>query len=291
MKKFILFTLAVLTAATTFAQVRSSVQKATVYKQERYSVRRSAAINNPLNNYMFTLLQTKPMDGKAPSTQLWLVAHHFGFSPLINFLNITVNGYNNSVIIPREKNLTAWNENGKAGIDLKLNFDGAKVIIRLYMRENSPVLWGKIMPAKDSIVPIKSIKLHFSAVVSILAKVNKRIAWNKVYDRVAITPARTLKQQNKLQKLTPADTCLVLQDNKYDGSGPGKGQGPVMIILDHKAVKTANLEMRNSWTTRLYIELKPDFKEFDFGLWQQKPVISNKAFAEKLKKEKAAFRK
>lgn len=291
MKKFILFTLAVLTSAAAFAQVRSSVQKATVYKQERYSICRSASINNPLNNYIFTLLQAKPIDGKAPRTQLWLAAHNFGFCPLTNFLNMTVNGYNNAVIMPREKDMTAWNKNDKAGMDLKLNFDGAKVILRLYMRDKSPVLWGSIMPAKDSIVPIRKIRLQFSAIVSILAKVKKSVAWSKVYDRMAITPARTLKQQNKQWKLTPADTYLILQDNKYDGSGPGKGQGPVMIILDHKEVKSANLEMRNNWTTRLHVELKPDFKEFKFGLWQQKPVISNKAFAEKFKKEKAAFKR
>lgn len=64
-----------------------------------------------------------------------------------------------------------------------------------------------------------------------------------------------------------------------------------MIILDHSAIKDAKLELRNEWTTALDLELKPDFKEFDFGLWQQKPVISNKAFAEKLKKEKRAFQK
>ena len=291
MKKFVIFTLAAISAATIFAQVSSSVQQSVVYRPERYSIRQGATINNPLNNYRFTLIQSKPENNKAPRTQFWLAADHFGFCALINFLNITVNGYNNSEISPKASDLTAWNEKDKAGMDLKLNFDGAKLTLRLYMRNDSPVLWGKLIADKDTIEPIKTIRVRFSAIISILAKVNKKVAFWNVYERMAITPVRTLTQQKKPWQLTPEDTYLVLQDNKFDGSGEGKGRGPVMIILDHKAVKNAKLELRNSWTTGLDLELKPDFREFEFGLWQQKPVISNKAFAEKLKKEKAAFRK
>ena len=47
--------------------------------------------------------------------------------------------------------------------------------------------------------------------------------------------------------------------------------------------------MRNEWTTNMTVDLEPDCKAFKFGLWQQNPRISNAAFAEKLKAEKAAF--
>ena len=292
MKKSLIFTLAALSAATTFAQVSSAVKPSVVYRPERYSIRQGATINNPQNSYRFTLIQTKPDNNNGPRTQFWLAAEHFGFCALTNFLNMTVNGYNNSEISPKASDLTAWQEKDKAGMDLKLNFDGTRLTLRLYMRDDSPVLWGKIIAdKKSSIEPIKTIRVRFSAIISILAKVNKKVAFWNVYERMAITPARTLTQQKKAWQLTPADTYLVLQDNKFDGSGEGKGQGPVMMILDYKAVKNAKLELDNRWTTCVDLELKPDFTEFEFGLWQQKSAISNKAFAEKLKKEKAAFRK
>ena len=292
MKKILISGLAALTALPAFAQASSTLNKnAVVYKPERYSLRQAATLTNPQNTYKFTVLQSKAGNNQPQRTQFWLAADKFGFSALVNFITLTVNGINNKDISPKNDDLSVWKKNGQAGMDMKMNFDGTKLILRLYMRDDSPVLWGKIIPAKDSVEPLESIKIRFSAIISILAKVNKKIAWSKVYDRVAITPARTLQQQQKAWQLTPADTYLVLQDNKYDGSAADKGQGPIMIILDHSAIKDAKLELRNEWTTALDLELKPDFKEFDFGLWQQKPVISNKAFAEKLKKEKRAFQK
>ena len=265
MKKSILIALAALSAATMFAQVSSSVKPCVVYRPERFSIRQGATINNPQNSYRFSLIQTKPDNNNAPRTQFWLAAENFGFCALINFLNIKVNGYNNSEISPKASDLTAWQKKDKAGMDLKLNFDGARLTLRLYMRKDSPVLWGKIIADKNSIEPIKTIRVRFSTIVSILAKVNKKVAFWNVYERMAITPARTLTQQKKAIQLTPADTYLVLQDNKFDGSGEDKGQGPVMIILDYKAVKNAKLELDNRWTTCVDLDLKPDFTEFEFG--------------------------
>ena len=98
-----------------------------------------------------------------------------------------------------------------------------------------------------------------------------------------------MAQRQKIWELTPQDAYLVLQDKKFDGSSAEKGNGPVMILLNHENIRQAKLSLRNSWTTTLSIVLKPGFKNFEFGLWQQETRISNAAFAEKLKKEKAAF--
>lgn len=291
MKKIIIFLLTVLTGLSISAQTVSTVKKVKVQRAEQYSLSHAAFISNPHNNYRFTVVQSKPINGKAPRTQFRLAADKFGFSALVSFMTVTVNGFHNSVISPKAEHLTSWQKKGKAGMDLKLNFDGAKLILRLYMRDDSPVLWGSVIPVKESLEPLKTIKLRFNAVISTIAKVNGKVARSKVYDRVAITPVRTLKQQRDAWQLTPADTYLVLQDNKYDGSTADKGQGPIMIILDHSAVKDAKLALRNEWLTSLDLELKPDSKSFDFGLWQQKPAISNKAFLEKLKKNKQAFQR
>ncbi|MBE6372859.1 MAG: hypothetical protein E7055_12410 [Lentisphaerae bacterium] len=265
------------------------VGKTHVYRPQSYSFAQAATIYNAQNKYRFIIVQSKPSGEKPPRMQFWLSAGPFGFCNLVNFLHLTVNGISCARITPRIEDFVPWKEGDLAGCEAKFNFDGAKVILRFWMRPDSPVLWGSIRPAPDRLEEIKSAQVSFTAIVSHLAMKNKKVLWDKVYEREAVTPARTLEQRQKIWELTPEDTYLVLQDKKFDGSAAGKGQGPVMILLDHGSIKQAKLILRNSWTTSLSIALKPDFKNYEFGLWQQEPRISNTAFAEKLEAEKAAF--
>ena len=271
------------------APVSSKVGGTRVYQQQKYSFAHRADIYNAQNKYGFIIAQSKPAGEKPPRTQFWMAAGQTGFCPLVNFLKITVNDIPNSVIDPEVGDLVPWKEKNLAGCEAKFNFDGAKLILRFYMRPDSPVLWGSLRPAPDSIEPVRKIELGFSAITSKLAQKNKKVLWSGVYEREAVTPARKLEQRQKVWDLTPKDTYIVLQDKKFDGSSEEKGTGPVMILLDHGCIAKAELVLRNQWTTSLSAVLKPDFKEFKFGLWQQNPRISNAAFAEKLKMEKAAF--
>lgn len=265
------------------------VGKTHVYRPQAYSFAQAGAIHNAQNKYRFIIVQSKPAGDKPPRTQFWLDAGQFGFCNLVNFLGITVNGISNSRITPRIEDFVPWKEGELAGCEAKFNFDGAKVILRFWMRPDSPVLWGSLRPAPDSLEEIKTIKLNFCALVSKLVMKNKKVIWSGVYEREAATPTRKLEQRQKIWELTPEDTYIVLQDKKFDGSSAEKGQGPVMILLDYESIDQAKLFLRSSWTTALSIALKPGFRNFDFGLWQQEPRISNAAFAEKLKAEKAAF--
>ena len=271
------------------APAGSKVGKTSVYQQQKYSFAQRADIYNAQNKYGFIIVQSKPAGEKPPRTQFWLAAGQTGFCSLVNFLKITVNGFPNSVIDPEIGDFVPWKEKTLAGCEAKFNFDGAKLILRFWMRPDSPVLWGSLRPAPDSIEPVRKIELGFSAIVSELAQKNKKVLWSGVYEREAVTPARKLEQRQKVWELTPQDTWLVLQDRKFDGSSAEKGAGPVMILLDHGCIAKAELTLRNQWTARLNANLNPDFKEFKFGLWQQNPRISNAEFAEKLKTEKAAF--
>ena len=267
----------------------SKVGKTSVYQPQKYAFAQKADIYNAQNKYGFTIVQSKPAGGNPPRTQFRLAAGQTGFCPLVNFLKITVNGIPNTVIDPKVMDFVPWKEKNLAGCEAKFNFDGAKVILRFWMRPDSPVLWGSLRPAPDTLEEIKSAQVSFSAIVSKLAKENKKVLWTKVYEREAVTPARTLAQRQKIWELAPQDSYLVLQDKKFDGSSAEKGDGPVMILLDHESIDNAKLLLRSNWTTTLAIALKPGFKNFEFGLWQQETRISNAAFAEKLKAEKAAF--
>ena len=271
------------------APAGSKVGKTSVYQPQKYALTQRADIYNSKNKYGFIILQSKPAEGNPPRTQFWMAAGQTGFCPLVNFLKITVNGIPNSVIDPKIDDFIAWKDQNLAGCEAKFNFDGAKLILRFWMRPDSPVLWGSIRPAPDSLEEIRSAQVDLTAIVSILVKENRKVVWNRVYEREAVTPARTLTQRQKIWELTPQDTYLVLQDKKFDGSSAEKGDGPVMILLDHGSIHQAKLSLRSNWTTTLSIALKPGFRNFEFGLWQQETRISNTEFAEKLKAEKAAF--
>lgn len=276
-----------LSAATPAA---STMGKARVYRPERYAFAEKTDIYNGENRYTFTIVQSKPSGTQAPRTQFWLAAPKNGFSALVNFFKMKVNGIDYSNLTPRPNDMKLWKNGTSAGCEVKMNFDGAKFILRFYMREDSPVLWGSIRPAEDSVEDVETAEITFSALVSHLAKnANKQVVWSDAYERMAITPARTLMQRRPAYLLTPADTRLVLQDKKFDGSAPDKGEGPVMIILDHNGVEKAELFLRNEWTTSLCLKLKKDFKEFRFGLWQPTTRVSNAGVAGKLKKEAAKF--
>ena len=265
------------------------VGKTHVYQPQKYAFARAATIHNAQNKYSFIIVQSKPAGEKPPRTQFWLAGGQTGFCSLVNFLKITVNDIPNSVIDPKIRDFVPWEEQNLAGCEAKFSFNGAKLILRFWMRPDSPVLWGSLRPAPDSIEPVRKIELGFSAIVSELAQKNKKVLWSGVYEREAVTPVRKLEQRQKVWELTPQDTYIVLQDRKFDGSSAEKGTGPVMILLDHDCIHKAELVLRNQWTTSLSVILNPDFKEFKFGLWQQNPRISNAEFAEKLKTEKAAF--
>lgn len=276
-------------AAADFTPVKSEVKQVHVYQPEQYSLRQGGIIFNQLARYSLTLTQTKSDGAKAPRMAYTLDAGKFGFSPLVSFFKLNVNGIDMDKLSPKAEDLTVWQEKNLSGCDLKLNYDGAKFILRFYMRPDSPVLWGTLLPAKDSVEPAEKIELEFCLIPSKLAMNGKNVIWNGGYERMAVTPARTIEQNPQRAALTPADTHLVIQDKKFDASTPENGQGPCMILLDYGAVQKASLRVNDDWTSAVYLTLKPDFKEFKFALWQQEPRISNADFARKLEAEKAAF--
>lgn len=272
-----------------FAPVVNTVKTVYVYQPERYAVRQGATLSNQFCKYEFFLVQSKSNGKNAPRTQLWLQAGQFGFSPLVDFLKLTVNGIALDKLPVKAEDLQPWQDGKNAGAELKLNFDGAKVVLRMFLRPDSPVLWCSLIPAKDSAEPVQNISAEITAIPSLLLKKNNQVVWNGGYNRMAVTPARTIEQNPQRVPLTPQDTMITLQDKASDGSSPEKGQGPCWISLNHDALAEAALRVNDDWTSAVYLTLKPDMKEFQFGFWQQVPRISNADFAKKLAAEKAAF--
>ena len=141
------------------APAGSKVGKTSVYQPQKYAFARKADIFNAQNKYGFIIVQSKPAGEKPPRTQFWMDAGQTGFCSLVNFLKITVNDIPNSVIDPKIGDFVPWKEKDLAGCEAKFNFDGAKLILRFCMRPDSPVLWGSLRPAPDSIEPVRKSSL------------------------------------------------------------------------------------------------------------------------------------
>ncbi|MBR2427309.1 MAG: hypothetical protein IKB16_11295 [Lentisphaeria bacterium] len=293
MKHVAMFTLAAFALAGVYAaelpSVKTDVKEVYVYQPQKYSVRQGGFITNQFNTYKIVVTLSKPIGQKAPELAYNIDAGGFGYCALIRPLQLFVNDINMGKLLIKKEDFKPWKDGDKAGVELKLNFDGAKYSLISYMRPDSPVLWMTLKADPSSVEPAEKIQVKISNLTSYLAKNGKVPAWHGAYQRSYITPARTLEQQSKAYVLTPADNEITFTDKIFDGSGKGKGQGPTWFQFDSSAMVKGTITVRNDWVNSLVLDLKPDTKEFKFAYWQQRPQISNADFAKKLKAEKKAF--
>ena len=275
--------------AAELAPVKSTVKQVYVYQPEKYSIRQGGVIANQFNTYRIVVTLSKPAGQRAPELAYNIDAGTFGYCALIRPLQLTVNGIPMNKLPIKVEDFIEWKDGDKAGAELKLNFDGAKYSLISYMRPDSPVLWMTLKADPSSVEETEKIQVKIANLTSFLAKNGKTPAWSGAYQRSYITPVRTLEQQQKVYTLTPEDNEITFTDKIFDGSGKGKGMGPTWFQFDSSAMLKGSIMVRNDWVNSMTLDLKPATKEFKFAFWQQRPQISNAAFAEKLKKDKKAF--
>ena len=286
----------VLTAGTVFAQetasVRADVKQMHVYMPQSWAVRQGAMISNKLNAYEVILAMTKTNGKKPAETGIRIWAGDYGFCPLTQSFQLEVNGIPLKKLNVKASNVQPWKEGKNTGLKIALNFDGCKMDVIFYMRPDSPVLWGMVKPAADTLEEAEKVTLTFTCIPSTLARKNKVPVWGgPEYAREVVATTKTYPAHAKVYPLNKADTEYIFRDAKFDGSAQdkSKGQGPVWLQIDQTNVLKGVLRSTNEWTNWLRVELNPKMKDFKFGMWQQKAVISNADFDKKLKAEKAAF--
>lgn len=185
--------------------------------------------------------------------------------------------------------MNLWQDGEKKGFEFALNFDGAKMLLRLYMRPDSGVLWGELQPAQDTLEPVKTASISFACLPSLLAMKDKKVLFHNVYNHEAKSPAKIYKQHPQGQTITAADKYFIFYDTQFDGSSDDKGIGPCMVIADTDIMQSGKLHQPNAWVVTVDYTLKPDFKTFRFGIWQKNSRISNADFFKMLEMEKTAF--
>ena len=150
-----------LAAVLSAGPVNVELKKGAMYRPDTKLFWRNMTFSNGLGRYQMSLSVAKPVGNKPQFTALGFNGGGFGFCDRARAFDLVVNG-----ISLRDLNFTAdhfslWNDGENKGVEIKMNFDGAKVVTRFYMRPDSGVLWCRLYTAADTLEPVQSVK--FSA--------------------------------------------------------------------------------------------------------------------------------
>lgn len=284
MTKTTLLTCGALLSAITIFAADPAVSRITKSVESDRGISEICVISNSMNSYIITAGYAKNVSGKTPP----FLQFNSGKSAVPRGLStIRVNGIQLRNISYNKGNMKVWQDKSKgmAGCELVLNFDGAKIGVRFYMTQDSPMLFTRLTPHPSSIEPIKSITYE-NYVCPNLTR-DGRIRWDsKSYKRVAVTGSRTLKgpsKHNQYITLTPQDTQLQLFDSEY-----GKNPGYITFKYDAN-VKSAGVHLGPYQTVR--ITLNPAFKEFTTAYWAHlAPNKPNSELDKAIKANPAGFK-
>ena len=270
------------------------------YNTQQFSFSRNIIFSNGHNRYTLVFVQNKATETSAPRTSMYLHGPtlYGSFSRPTDFARLTVNGIPFSRLEPRAEDIRLWKDGKNAGADISLNFDGARLILRFYMREDSPVLFGSVRRAENSVTPFQTAILQFHAVPSGLTYgKDRKIVWQgEDFAREAVTAKRTILADEKAVPLSPEDCYFILQDSRNNGvlkpeqKDNRENIGPCFLTCDlSKGVERSDLLIRRSSTVVFTFRLCPEQWEFRFGVWQHKNRHSNSEFRTLFEKTRSAF--
>ena len=181
-----------------------------------------------------------------------------GFSGLISAFALTVNGIDAERLQLAAGRFGEWAaDDGGRGIKFTLNFDGAWVDIRFWMRPDSPILFGEVAPSEEArqLSAITNAVVRITSIPSFLECGNGRKTRFYDYARQVRTATRLLDlPPNRTEAIAPNDGFFIMQDGDYDGSAEDKGRGPSATWP--LAPVVGRITLNNSWTTK--VEYRPD---------------------------------
>ena len=256
---------AVLVAAAmaAFAACADDAVVVTLSEKERPDVktlvRRRASISNSSNVYGLTLANVRAHGRNGRRFHMGVAnGLQSGFSALEDSFRLSVNGIDATLLQPGREMFREWSgDGGEKGAALSLNFDGAWVDVRFYMRPGSPVLWCEVAKSSSRTqhTPVTNVVVKVTAIPSFLDCGSGRKTRFSGYSRQVRTASRLLKAPpGRVEAAVPGDRYFVLQDGDYDGSAEGRGMGPSATWpLDDTP---ARVSLGDRWTTS--VEYRPD---------------------------------
>ena len=190
-------------------------------------------------------------------------------------LNLQVNGISVYDLEPKE--IKVFQEAKQAGIDVEYNFNGARMTLRFFMDDISPVLHVEMIPSpKNKPGAVKTLQLNFGVDPSISGKPNGS------YKRELLSPAK--KYDNRgWTDLSPKDTYLVMYDTKYGyGKDNPKSQSPVYLKLDFSSLEKARIHYGPASAISFQLTYKPDCPKIALDILELRKQLTNQEFLDYL---------
>lgn len=264
----------------------ASDDRATVVPAKRYlfpqmEFATGYSLSNSRWNYEISAQSTKNTGNTAPAVQF-----QSGALSIPTLFSLTVNGIRSRNIQFGREDLKKWEDpkTGSAGCETVLNFDGAKIAVRIFMKKDSQLLFIRFAPALGSVESIQKIVFTNYACIHLDRDPKKR--WtDEPYAREFSTPKRTVKEppvQNRAVVLEPDENVLVFRDAKF-GKNPG--------FMTFQTTPVVKATLLNGVYQTLTLELRPDFKEFTFAFWSSnRKQFTNAEFDTLLKQLPVQFK-
>lgn len=263
----------------------------------RTAVERMMTFSNSLNSYRIRL-RTLHVDPKHPWLSCALDFYNrrkCGFCLLAAWLSVRVNGIALGRIVLKPDDVRPYAAADRQGFDIAMNFDGAHLVLRLYMREDSPCLWGELLPQDFGSDRVREVEITLTACPSYVDPNGKQKGCCRFsdYHRRIFTAARTLDEGSPRKGVAvgPEDGWFVLGDAEYDGSEDGKGCGPCFATVDFSGVGEAKARVTDAWISSLVISMKPGAERLGFGIWECPGVrLSNDELCRRVRAGGSAYR-
>ena len=207
-----------------------------------------------------------------------------GICDLINFFGLKVNGIAMDRLESTDMSSQVWDgTDGARGLEAKLNFDGARVALRFYLRPERPFLYCEIEHDRKSdrmtsaVVRFTTLPSHF-----IVGKFHGY--------RREIRTARALygAKPSVRHPLIKEDQYIIFQDADFDGttdaSGKRRGNGPSVLLPDWRTFADGLTdEMSGNWTQGVELRAKSGAETLRFAIWEPRPsTLTNANVEERL---------
>lgn len=198
-----------------------------------------------------------------------------GFFSYSNWLDGSVNGIPFADVQLGSANLRDFASGNKRGFEYALNFNGAKVWLRLFMSPKSPILWGELETDPASPVPITNATLRLNGIPSKLIRDRRKETMPYARQLRTNTRVISLPEDAKQAKMTfdleVEDVFFLAQDANFDGSAEDRGVGPCLMLVDMRKVAKATTTLgKDKRDIDVSCTLKPDFGKVRFGIWEDR---------------------
>lgn len=193
--------------------------------------------------------------------------------------NLQVNGISVYDLEPKE--IKVFQEEKQAGIEVEYNFSGARMNLRFFMDDVSPVLHVEMIPSpKNKPGAVRTLKLAFGVDPSITGKPNGS------YKRELLSPVKKYDKRGWTD-LSPKDEYLVMYDTKYGfGKENPKSQSPVYLKLDFTGLEKGRIHYGPASSISFQLTYKPDCPKIALDILETRKQMTNQEFFDYLAEKK-----